>query len=68
MKKEEEEKGEQGDFSVTIKISGSTLRHVMAVRGEREKYTGRLTSIAELVREAVRYWYKSKGMEMLQNE
>jgi len=62
------EKKEGGDFSVTVKISGDTLRQVIVVRGEREKYTGQLTSIAELVREAVRYWYKSKGMQVLQDE
>lgn len=42
---------------VTVKISGNALKQIMAARGEREKHTGRITSIAELVREAIEFWY-----------
>lgn len=54
-----EEKG-KGDFDVTVKLSGNELKQVMAIRGKREKHTGKPTSIAELVREAVNLWYDSK--------
>ena len=54
-----EEKG-KGDFDVTVKLSGNELKQVMEIRGRREKRTGKPTSIAELVREAVNLWYNSK--------
>ena len=61
--KEKRGEGEGKDFDVTVKISGDTLQQVMAVRGDREKVTGRITPIAELVREAIRFWYKRKEKE-----
>lgn len=61
--KEKRGKGEGDDFDVTVKISGDTLQQVMTVRGDREKGTGRITPIAELVREAIRFWYKRKEKE-----
>ena len=57
------DKGEGETFDVTVKVSGDTLQQVMTVRGDREKVTGRITPIAELVREAIRFWYKRKEKE-----
>jgi hypothetical protein len=59
---EKEKRGKEGgsNIDVTVKIAGDVLQQVMAVRGNREKSTGRITPIAELVREAIRYWYKRK--------
>ena len=54
------EKGEQGRGEVTVKLSGNELKQVLEIRGRREKHTGKPTSIAELVREAIRDWYNSK--------
>lgn len=53
----------QPNEGLTVKISGDTLQQVMTVRGDREKVTGRITPIAELVREAIRFWYKRKEKE-----
>ena len=58
--KGERDKGGEKNIDVTVKIAGDVLQQVMTVRGNREKTTGRITPIAELVREAVRYWYKRK--------
>ena len=46
---------------VTVKISGNTLEEVMAIRRKREKATGRIISIAELVREAIDCWADTEG-------
>ena len=46
---------------VTVKITGDILKQVITVRGNREKTTGRITSIAELVREAIECWYDREG-------
>ena len=51
-------KGEE--FDVSVKLSGAALEKVMHVRNEREKGTGRITSIAGLVKEAIDYWYNSE--------
>lgn len=59
--KKKEGKEGQGGFDVTVKISGTALRQVMAVRGEREKHTGRISSIAELVREAIDCWHDGEA-------
>lgn len=53
---EEKEKG-QGGGGVTVKLSGHTLRQVISVRGKRERDTERISSIVELVREAIDCWY-----------
>lgn len=55
------EEKEKGTVDVTVKISGIELKQLMAIRGKKEKHTGRVTSIAKLVREAIRYWYISKA-------
>ena len=55
--KGEEEKG-KGEYTVNVTIGGGTLKQVMAIRGNREKETGRITPVAELVREAIGYWYE----------
>ena len=60
-KKGEEEKGE-GQYTVNVGIGGETLKQVIAIRGNREKETGRITPVAELVREAIGYWYKKGGL------
>ena len=44
------------NIDVTVKISGNALEEVMAIRRKREKDTGRIISIAELVREAIACW------------
>lgn len=59
MKKEEKE-GKGGE-EVTVKLSGHTLRQVISVRGKREKSTGRITSIVELVREAIDCWVDTEA-------
>ena len=46
------------DIDVTVKLSGDTLRHLMVERGNREKAIGKITSITELVREAIAFWYR----------
>ena len=48
---------------VTVKIAGNALRQIIAVRGDREKTTGRIISIAELVREAIECWYDLEGQK-----
>ena len=53
----EEEKGE-GQYTVNVGIGGEALKQVMAIRGHREKVTGKITPVAELVREAIGYWYE----------
>ena len=56
-------RGEEGgsNIDVTVKISGNALKQVIIVRGNRERITGRITSIAELVREAIECWYDREG-------
>lgn len=49
-------KGENLDIS--MKLSGATLEKVIVMRGKREKQIGKIVSIAELVREAIEYWYE----------
>lgn len=61
--KEKRDKERGSNFDVTVKISGSALKQVIIVRGNREKKTGRITSIAELVREAIECWYDLEGLE-----
>ena len=46
----------KGGEEVTVKLSGDTLKQLISVRGAREADTGRITSIAELVREAIACW------------
>ena len=60
---EKEKRGKEGgsNIDVTVKISGSALEQVITVRGNREKMTGRIISIAELVREAIECWYDLEG-------
>ena len=57
-----EKKGEEGQRETTpelsVKISGEPLRQVMAIRGDREKKTGKITAATEIVREAIEYLYK----------
>ena len=55
--KREEEKGQ---YTVNVTIGGETLKQVMTIRGNREKETGRITPVAELVREAIGYWYEGR--------
>ena len=62
MKKEEKE-GEKGGAELTVKLSGYTLEQLISVRGKREKSTGRITSIAELVREAIDCWADTEAGE-----
>ena len=56
-----EKKGEEGQKEtipeLSVKISGEPLRQVMAIRGDREKKTGKITSATEIVREAIERWY-----------
>ena len=59
-KKGKDEKGE-GQHIVNVGIGGEALKQVMAIRRYREKETGRITPVAELVREAVGYWYEKEG-------
>ena len=61
MKKEKE--GEKGGAELTVKLSGHTLEQLISVRGKREKSTGRITSIAELVREAIACWVDTEAGE-----
>jgi hypothetical protein len=49
------------NLEITVKLSGSTIEKVIAMRGEREKQTGKIVSIVELVREAIEYWYNMGG-------
>ena len=62
---EKEQKGEEGEEGesndVTVKISGIALKQIIAVRGKREQTTGRITTIVELVREAIECWYDTEG-------
>ena len=51
-KGQKEEKASNG-FDVTVKISGEALKQVMSIRGNREKKTGKITPIVEIVREAI---------------
>ena len=62
QKGEGDKEGEE-KIDVTVKISGDILQQVMTIRSDREKITGKPTSIAELVREAIRFWYKLKHQE-----
>lgn len=55
--------GKRKVLEITVKISGDTLQQVMTIKDNREKTTGRITPVAELVREAIRYWYKTTGKE-----
>lgn len=48
----------QGSFDITVKISGKTLKQAMVMRIEKEKTTGRIASIAEIVREAINVLYE----------
>lgn len=57
MNEKKESKKGQGGEEVTVKLSGHALTQVISVRGERENSTGRITSIVELVREAIDCWY-----------
>ena len=63
--KQKRGKGERNNIDVTVKISGVTLEQVITVRGNREKTTGRITSIVELVREAIECWYDLEGRETI---
>jgi len=58
--KEEREKEAVNAVNVTVKVSGVALEQLISVRGKREKSTGEITSIAELVREAIDCWYNGK--------
>lgn len=58
-----DKKGKE-NIDVTVKISGSALEQVINVRGNREKTTGRIISIAELVREAIECWHDIEGQEI----
>ena len=63
MGETEKKKGkgqEEKTFELSVKISGEPLKQLMTERGKREKKTGRMTSISELVREAIDFWYKKK--------
>lgn len=42
---------------LSVKISGETLKRVMTMRNDKETTTGRITSIAEIVREAIEYLF-----------
>jgi len=44
-----EDKGEV----ISLKISGEALKQLIAIRSERERRTGKITSMTELVREAI---------------
>ena len=57
------DKGGGDKVDVTLKIFGDALQQVMTIRSDREKTTGKPVSIAELVREAIRFWYKRKHQE-----
>ena len=58
-----EKKGKEGQGEtipeLSVKISGESLRQVMAIRGDREKKTGKITAATEIVREAIEYLYKA---------
>jgi len=57
--KKKSKKGQRGE-KVTVKLSGTALKQLISVRGKREESTGEITSIAELVREAIDCWYTEK--------
>lgn len=63
MDEKKESKKGQGGGEVTVKLSGHTLKQVISVRGGRERDTGRISSIAELVREAIDCWYDGEQEE-----
>ena len=44
-----EEKGEV----ISLKISGESLKQLIAIRSERERRTGKIITMAEIVREAI---------------
>ena len=56
--KKGKEGGEEPTPELSVKISGEPLRQVMAIRGDREKKTGKITAATEIVREAIERWYK----------
>ena len=58
-------KGQRGE-EITVKRSGYALTQVISVRGERENSTGRIKSIAELIREAIDCCYdvEAEGEEL----
>ena len=58
MVKKEKGKEEEGEYYVTVKISGEPLKRVITVRSNREKKMGRITPVAELVREAIDFWFE----------
>ena len=59
---EKKEKGEaENAVDVTVKVSGVALKQLISVRSQREVYTGRIVSIAELVREAIDFWYDQEA-------
>jgi hypothetical protein len=63
MIKNKKKRGEgQGGKTIelSVKLSGEPLKQLMIERGRREKETGRMTSISELVREAIAFWYKER--------
>ena len=39
--------------AISIKISGKSARQLIAIRSERERRTGKITTMSELVREAI---------------
>lgn len=51
------------DFSVTVKLSGETLKQAMSIKSDIEKGTGRLMSIAAVVRSAIVFWYERGGVQ-----
>lgn len=53
----------KGGFIVTVKIEGSHLKYLLEIRAEKEKEMGGIMTIAELVREAIEYWYNGRGNE-----
>ena len=63
MNEKKESKKGQGGEEVTVKLSGRTLKQVISVRGNRERDTGRISSIAELVREAIDCWAEGEVEE-----
>ena len=38
---------------ISLKISGESLKQLIAIRSERETRTGKITTMSELVREAI---------------
>ena len=58
MVKKEKGREEKGELYVTVKVSGEPLKRVMTIRGNREKKSGRITPVAELVREAIDFWFE----------